>query len=250
MAPTQTPALGPYLSRAESLKNAYPPLIQLFDKLSEFNDQGRQIVDSTYKNEYRLSPGRCALLEFGDTSISHTHFDLPGDLRLHFQKLKASNQDTGACRLYVLEDLHPEFIEVLGDNLGVDPHVFAEQTNAWYFTDVRSIAHRQLASLNRPEESFTLRYHELRKPDPECRNDLTVLSHQMSFAINRRLYEPWIVVESPSMPTDDSVALVRRCASFWTSQKKNDSSKAGWNGELYPDHIDICRLLITSSSPG
>jgi hypothetical protein len=133
--------------------------------------------------------------------------------------------------LYILEDLEPEFIELLGDRIGVDPLVFAEQTNAWYFTDVQSVGHRQLPSLNRPEKSFTLRYHELRKLDFDCRHDLSDLRSQMTFAINRRYYEPWLVVESPSMPTEDSVGVVRRCASFWTSQRKEDAPGSGWNGK-------------------
>ena len=176
------------------------------------------------------------MLEFNNGNVGHEQFDLAGDLRLHFQKIKSNKQKVEACRLYILEDLEPGFMELLGDNLGVDPLVFAEQTNAWYFTDVHSVGHGQLSSLIRPEKSFTLRYHELRKPDLGRENDLSVLRNQMTFAINRRLYEPWLVVESPSMPTEDSVALIRRCASFWTSQKKGVSSGAGWNGKLCLDY--------------
>jgi hypothetical protein len=229
MAPVGAASYGPYFSRIASLKEGYPALIQLFDKLSEFNDQGRQVVEATYKNEYGISPGRCAVLEFTDGGISHEQFDLPEELRLHFAKLKAGNHETCACRLYVLEDLVPEFMELLGENLGVDPLVFAEQTNAWYFTDINSIAHRQLASLNRPEKSFTLRYHEFRKPDTEFKKDLTVLSDQKTFAVNRRLYEPWVIVESPSMPTEDSVALVLAARHFGhLSHPRNRSKRTNY----------------------
>ena len=162
---------------------------------------------------------------------------LPEDLRIHFGKLKISNQDNNACFLYILEDLIPEFIDLLGNELGADPHVFVEQKIAWYFTVIQSIARRQLVSLNRPDRSFTLRYHELRKPDSSSKKDLTVSSNHMTFAVNRRLYEPSIVVGSASIPTEDPVALVRRCASFWTSQRspaKNEKPKVGWNAELSP----------------
>ncbi|KAK5211888.1 hypothetical protein LTR41_002129 [Exophiala xenobiotica] len=235
MVEPNSSAYGPYLSRVKSLQDAYPALSQLFFKFSEFRDKGRKVVDATYRDEYGILPGRCAVLEFKDGNVSHERFDLPKDLRLHFETIKNSKHEADACRLYILKDLEPEFIELLGDRIGVDPLVFAEQTNAWYFTDVQSVGHRQLPSLNRPEKSFTLRYHELRKLDFDCRHDLSDLRSQMTFAINRRYYEPWLVVESPSMPTEDSVGVVRRCASFWTSQRKEDAPGSGWNAVLLID---------------
>lgn len=232
-----SPATGPYFSRVKSLKDAYPALIQLLDKLDEFSDHGRQLVDEIYHNNFGNSPGRCAVLEFNNADVVEKQFDRPEHLRRHFQTINGDNQSTDTCRLYILEDLHPEFMELLGDNLGVDPHVFAEQTNTWYFTDFESIGHRQLPSLVRPEKSFTLRYRELRKPHLDYKDDLSPLSNQMTFAINRRWYEPWLVVESPSMPAKGSVSAVRRCASFWTSQEQDVFSKSGWKGKSLPNRV-------------
>ena len=224
-----------YLDKVKSLQDAYPALIQLVDKIAEFDDQEIRMVKSTYSNEYEVSPGRCAVLEFNGSSVHHEELPLASDLRRYFRNHESGILNADACRLFILEDLEPDFVELLGDNLGVDPLVFAEQTNAWYFTDIQSVGHRQLPSLIKPQKSFTLRYHEIRRPQSGHEDDLSAMSKQTTFAINRRLYEPWVVVESPSMPSTDSVAVVRRCASFWTSQKENALPGTGWNGEPRDD---------------
>jgi hypothetical protein len=230
-----SPLPGPYFARIQRLKGAYPALTQLLDKVDTFRDHGRQLLDEIYRNNFGSSPGRCAVLEFRGTSVTRKQFDRPEHLRQYFQAVSGSSQNVETCRLYILEDLDPDFMELLGDNLGVDPHTFAEQTNTWYFTDFDSIGHRQLPSLVRPAKSFTLRYREFRRPHDDHEKDTSPMSNQMTFAINRRWYEPWLVVESPSMPANGTVNMVRRCASFWTSEEEDIVSPSGWNGD-YPSH--------------
>ncbi|EXJ84695.1 hypothetical protein A1O3_05365 [Capronia epimyces CBS 606.96] len=224
-----------YLSRVNGLKHAYPGLIQLLNKHANSADQGRQVVDSTYKEHYGRPPGRCAVLEFTDSGVSHAEFDTAQDLRLHFEAIRSQPAETGACRLYVLEDLEPGFVEILGEYVGVDPHVFAEQMNTWNFTDVESVGHRALPSLTQPSKALTLRYYEFRCLDPQRKDEISVLGNQMSFAVNRRLYQPWCTIDCPSMPNDDPLAFVRRCASFWTSQSKDPNPSEGWNAILLVD---------------
>lgn len=108
-------------------------------------------------------------------------------------------------------------MDALGHHLGVDPLIFSEQTNTWNFTDSWSIPHRGLPSMSVPEQSFTLRYYELRTLfDPES---VGTLSSQVTFAVNKRRYERWEDIDLPlAGEPDRRHAFVRRCASFWTSQ--------------------------------
>jgi hypothetical protein len=222
---------GRYLSRIQILKDAYPGLIQLLNKLPLPTDRGRQAIDSTYQNLCSRSPVRCAVLEFDNGCVHHQKFGTVNDLQLHFESIKNQPIKTTACRLYILEDLEPEFVETLGENLGIDPHVFAEQMNTWNCTDVESVGHRALPSLMQPKKAFTLRYYEFRKLGPKRTDESSIFCNQMTFAVNRRYYEPWLTIDCPSMPNEGPVAFVRRCASFWTSQSKTGPPGEVWNGK-------------------
>ncbi|PMD19704.1 hypothetical protein NA56DRAFT_647009 [Hyaloscypha hepaticicola] len=105
--------------------------------------------------------------------------------------------------------------------------------NTWNFTDSNSIPHRGLPSVCTPEQSFTLRYYEIRTlDDPKSINDLTI---QMTFAVNRRWYEMWRDIDLPlSVIKDKRHAFIRRCASFWTSQDP-DQKDQGWDALLLVD---------------
>jgi hypothetical protein len=142
-------------------------------------------------------------------------------------------------RLFILEDMEPAYVEVLGHHLGVDPLVFSEQMNTWNYNDSWSVGARGLPSLITPEQSFTLRYYELRTlKKPQSIDALTL---QMTFAVNRRRYERWRDVDVPSAGKPDRRhGFVRRAASFWTSQQpapvgESDADRTareslGWDG--------------------
>src|SRR5207247_2389831 len=142
------------------------------------------------------------------------------------------SRESNRRRLFILEDMEPDYVDTLGAHLGVDPLVFSEQMNTWNFTDSRSIPHRGLPSVSQPNQSFTLRYHEIRTlDDPPSIDTLTV---QMTFAVNRRKCERWRDIDLPSFgsSTDNRHAFIRRCASFWTSQAPVNSERTcqGWDG--------------------
>jgi hypothetical protein len=143
-------------------------------------------------------------------------------------------------RLFILEDIEPDYVDALGHHLGVDPMVFSEQMNTWNFTDSWSIPFRGLPSMSVPGHSFTLRYYELRTLfDPAS---VEVLSMQFSFAINRRRYERWRDIDVPSLGKPDRRhAFVRRCASFWTSQDvpTDEDDEVGWDG-MYFLSVIVC----------
>ena len=162
-------------------------------------------------------------------------FETADALRAYLQSNSAkTSREEMRKRLFILEDMEPDYVDALGHHLGVDPLVFSEQMNTWNFTDSWSIPHRGLPSMSIPGQSFTLRYYELRTLlDP---NSVDVLSLQTSFAVNRRRYERWKDIDIPSLGKPDRRhAFVRRCASFWTSQNFLPHGKPdglGWDGKV------------------
>lgn len=232
----------PYLQCLESLKNAFPALKSLLEKLTDENDLGREVVKMYYQREYQREPGRCYCLKFEESSVSlvkENGFESPAALRAYLEKnpAKDSREVKKHRRLFILEDMEPDYVDALGHHLGVDPLVFSEHMNTWNFTDSWSIPHRGLPSMSVPEQSFTLRYYELRTLfDP---HSIDVLNLQMAFGVNGRRYERWRDIDVPSAGKPDRRhAFVRRCASFWTSQdpikKEDDPSDdaLGWDGKL------------------
>jgi hypothetical protein len=265
----------PFLTRLRGLKGSYPALNQILNKIPNKMDQGRQIVESTYLEQLHRPPGRCAVLEFQNGTVRHELFHTAAKLRGYMLRVKAADSKTKAKkRLYILEDLQIDFVETVGSELGMDPLVIAEQMNTWNFADIKSVGHRALPSLTQPDKAFTIRYYEFRRlndaerkrkqrllPQPKTperqgprykglENEISVLGNQTTFAANRRYYEAWLAVEGPSMPMEESVAFVRRCASFWTSQSKAYGQPDGaWNGMALATPNILWREPLTSDLP-
>jgi hypothetical protein len=229
----------PYLQCLETLENAFPALKTFLEKLANEEDAGREAVNYYYRTQERRVPGRCYGLNFTDNNVAALKeggFESPTTLRTYLENNPATqSRKNKQRRLFILEDMESDYVDALGHHLGVDPLVFSEQMNTWNFTDSWSIPHRGLPSMSMPEQSFTLRYYELRTLfDPKS---VDVLSLQMSFAINRRRYERWRDIDIPSLGKPDRRhAFVRRCASFWTSQDTTpteSTNDVGWDGKQY-----------------
>jgi hypothetical protein len=237
----------PYLQCLEQLQYAFPPLQSFLKKVSNF-DKGRELVQNHYREQHHgRVPGRCYCLQFETDKVTVLEgysegFASPADLATYLTKHPAkSSRKKKNRRLFILEDLEPSYIDVLGHHLGVDPLVFSEQMNTWNFTDSNSIPHRGLPSMCTPEQSFTLRYYEIRTLDDPTSIDALTL--QMTFAVNRRRYERWHDIDLPlSGIKDKRHAFIRRCASFWTSQDL-DQKDRGWDGEysrLFQSVSNLC----------
>jgi hypothetical protein len=253
--PSTTPRFSgkPYLQRLESLGNAFPALRAFLDKLTNENERGRKVVKSYYETHHNRGPGRCYCLQFEDDSsvsvVKDAGFDSPATLKSYLERNPASkSRASNQRRLFILEDMDPEYVDILGYHLGVDPLVFSEQMNTWNFTDSWSIPYRGLPSMATPEQSFTLRYYELRTLVDS--KSVDVLSLQMSFAANYRRYERWRDIDVPSAGQPDRRhAFVRRCASFWTSQDSTSTagnSAEGWDGR-YPLCVEFFLVDRTNS---
>lgn len=233
----------PYLQCLQSLHHAFPALKSFLEKLANDKEPSRAAVQEHYKKQPQQTPGRCFCLKFNNDSVEVVNggcFESSETLR-NYLKSKSAKQSRAdkERRLFILEDMEPDYVDALGHHLGVDPLVFSEQMNTWNFTDSWSIPHRGLPSMSIPGQSFTLRYYELRTLfDPKS---VDVLSLQMSFAINRRRYERWRDIDVPSVGKPDRRhAFVRRCASFWTSQDMADKGEEGWDGKSTTLHLEGC----------
>lgn len=234
----------PYLQILDQFQYAFPPL-QSFLKKVDNVDRGRELVQTHYREKHHgRIPGRCYCLQFEADKVIVLDgyadgFGSPADLAAYLEKHPArSSRQKKNRRLFIVEDLEPSYIVVLGHYLGVDPLVFSEQMNTWNFTDSNSIPHRVLPSVCTPEQSFTLRYYEIRTLDDP--RSIDILTMQMTFAVNRRRYERWRDIDLPlSGVKDKRHRFIRRCASFWTSQHPDQKDQV-WDG-VY--------LRIISQSP-
>lgn len=212
-----------YLERLHDLEHAYPALKSFLAKVDN-HDEGRKIVSAAYQKRFERCPGRCALIIFHEDRVETHEFPRPADLTGYLNGVDAA-EAKDQCRLWILEDLDPSWINTLGALFCVDPLVFGEQMNTWNFTDSKSIPMRVLPSMIQPEKSFTLRYYEFRQLKDG--NAIDHLRNQMTFAVNRRRYERWRDIDTTSFESPFRHAFVRRCASFWTNQ---EVGKKGWDG--------------------
>ena len=92
-----------------------------------------QFLDDFFNVEptYRIG---AAVLEFKENHVDRVDFyDDNGNSGCNKLCSYLRTQQRGQHRLYILEDLHPEFIELLGGHLNVDGTVFAHQilTDHW-----------------------------------------------------------------------------------------------------------------------
>ncbi|KAI9698340.1 MAG: hypothetical protein M1820_007502 [Bogoriella megaspora] len=231
MSSTSSKDRDPYFQRVHNLTHAYSALGDFLHTIENENDVSRRLVYEAHHDRYGTRPGRCVLLTFNQSDVTPKTFNQPKELDDYLSHFPPKDdRDPGRCRLWILEDMDPEWVAVLGRRLGVDPLVFSEQMNTWNFTNSKSIPARILPSLVDSTRSFTLRYYEFRQlQDPDS---IDSMQNQMTFAINRRRYERWRDVDTPSFQNTWRHAFVRRCASFWTNQKE---PKSGYDAIMLVD---------------
>lgn len=225
----------PYLTRLESLAATYPPLKSFLADIKE-NDKDRKVVYDHYSHTDQHRPGRCAILQIREDEVGEIKWapDNAKDPKALRDYLTANpailSRQQGHRRVFILEDLDPDYVDVLGEELGVGPLVFSEQMDTWNSTDSTTIPYRGLPSISSPKQSFTLRYYEIRTLENPHSVDRDTL--QVTFAVNSRQYERWRDIDTPLEQMHVRHAFVRRCASFWTSQPEveADDNSLGWNG--------------------
>ena len=222
-----------YLETVSALTSRYPILQHLNFFVQE-------------KSGQPLNRIRVAVLEFRVDAVFRIDFggkdgvDAYNELRLYLASTPGS-----PCqhRLYLLEDLHPAFIELLGEFLNVDGTVFASQIRDKHYSGGPFNGHApKLPSFQDPASSFTLRYYEARyfdHPDmPAFSSSVeTVGNVRRQITFGRR---PWRDVRG-------HVGHIRRNTSFW-SQKHTSGA---WNGAYcswFSSQIYALMILLKASS--
>ena len=119
--PAAHPRFGgkPYLQCLESLENAFPALKSFLEKLTNKNDDGREVVKRHYQRKHQRGPGRCYCLRFEESSASvvkENGFGSPAALREYLEKnpAKKSREVKKHRRLFILEDMEPDYVDALG----------------------------------------------------------------------------------------------------------------------------------------
>jgi hypothetical protein len=209
-----------YLDRIKSLNSRYPALRQFL------RDWGRFDAVNLLPRSSSLPQrpwGRVGVLEFISGQTPRFK-DLGGNLTALREYVAAGiRPHAAACqhRLFLLEDLDPDYVEIIGTALRIDPVVLANHLDSYHFTDNATIPHRTLPSSTDPATSFTLRYYELieilaEQPLPDLRRN-----SRRTFARASRQIESW--TETPKSRID----VIRRNLSFWC-----DETSEGWNGQF------------------
>jgi hypothetical protein len=165
--------------------------------------------------------GRAAVIEFHDNDVAVRRLQSSNELRDYMTNLEQGPPPSCNRRLYLLEGLPSNYIEILGSRLRIDPDVFARQIGCGYLTilkDARDIP--MLPSHPTSKDSFSLRYNELRDFGESID----------SFEL-RCTNQPRRISTTRWEGKFDGVGIVRRKASFWSRMIGAEE----WNGaSIYP----------------
>ena len=126
---------------------------------------------------------------------------------------KSSEKMTGLSRVFILEDLSPDFVELLGLSLRIDPSFFAK-----HLRDVPPEKHPHysngpFATLQKdadPSHEFSLLYTEL-----VSFNDSSLLRHTGKLYCESNIPKR---ITTPGGLKDfyDGIGLIKRRTSFWS----------------------------------
>lgn len=222
----------PFLARADKLKFSFPSLGTSIRRITKTNDSGRRLLNDVSIDQHGnfRPPGRCCVLEFRDSAMGAHVEDvmlqdissLANYLELYSPLQGKAIQGDCSHRLYILEDLSPEYVDLLGAHLRVDPLVISTHMNTWRNLDAKTAAQRTLPSLRSPRDMFTVRYPELRVYDRSLEGT------RWTFAVNRRKIESWFQIPGGTIGLKGEVSITRHCASYWVD---NTRQRGGaWNG--------------------
>jgi hypothetical protein len=177
------------------------------------------------KNEHigsRVGQSRSTLLELKlDGTWSCEPFQSAMEIRNHFTE-RSDTLDHSAKsfqRIYIMEGLDPEYVEVYGSYFLMDPTFFVrhERNDLWNLKSLESHIHdpSPLPSVKDPETYFRAKYREVRQFGPQLRDWRTTCGltgrHIAAIGFHGAL---------------DSVGAVARKLSFWSQKHTN----GGWDG--------------------
>jgi hypothetical protein len=174
--------------------------------------------------------GRVAVLKFSDSSAPEPPvFPNTEELKKDLEK----SGESGGRRLYILEDISNENVEIFCSRLSLDPSFFARhlRVTRWESSPYASNAPPLPSSTIDSARSFLLRY-----PEVVVFPDLEVfppppdeIKSKRCFYCDCHLYREITFTRCPNPKfTPSNIGVIRRKLSFW-SQKHNNGA---WVGEL------------------
>jgi hypothetical protein len=167
--------------------------------------------------------GRAAVIELHDSHMAVRRLHSSNALLDYMANLEQPPPPSCNRRLYLLEGLPSNHIEILGSRLRIDPDVFARQIDCGYLSilkDARDIP--MLPSHPTSKHSFSIRYYELR-----------------DFGENIDSFELMCANQPRRISTTkwegkfDGIGIVRRKATFWSRM----NGAKGWNGASISIHM-------------
>jgi len=157
--------------------------------------------------------GRAAVIEIYDTHVAERHIHSSSALLDYVNRQHLTSSCTR--RLY----LPGNYVEVLGRQLRIDPHVFDQQINYGYLKRLEDVLDVPLLpSHPTSKECFTLRYPELLDF-----GDNAIQSFELTCTNQRRRIS--------TIQRDgkfETIGIVRRKATFWSRMK----AEKGWDGMI------------------
>ena len=196
-----------YIKLVESMQGRSPNLSYFYKEL---------------KRQYHSRPedaeiGRAGLYEFDDRGLRGIpkRFFNATDFRDHVANLSSAGRGQSPVRrLFVLEDIVANYVEVIGKNLCIDPSVFAEHLRDTTYTESPYKSNgSKLPSSYKPGQSFSIVYYELLRDLPPR----SQLFGQIFCYSN---------VYRKIKASDDRIGIVARKATFWSRGGGN-----AWDGE-------------------
>jgi hypothetical protein len=190
-----------YADLVSRLQNRYPNL---------------HYLEKFLRNKNLQYPVRAAVLEFREGTVNQIDFKCISELHDYLNSVPDSNC---SHRLYMLEDLCPQYIEILGSYLNVDADLFASQLrDVRYSTSSEYGCMRSLPSIQCNSSSFTLKYYEVR----HCGSQTTRRTMKTAANVRREIAS----MKKKNDKRDDIALFFRRNASFWTRLQ----AEGAWDG--------------------
>jgi hypothetical protein len=174
--------------------------------------------------------GRAAVIELHDSHVAVHCPRTSSELLDYMANLEQAPPPSCNRRLYLLEGLPSNYIEILGSRLRIDPDVFARQIDCGYLAvlkDARDIP--LLPSHPTSKHSLSLRYYELRDFGENIDSFELICANQL----RRISTTKW-------KGKFDGIGIVRRKATFWSRM----NGAKGWDGASISIHMLLNFVLI------
>ncbi|EHK97609.1 hypothetical protein M7I_6620 [Glarea lozoyensis 74030] len=237
----------PYLAHVKALSPLWPPLRLLADfmeigtsssrwKRMAGNDDGPSKLKLQLDIEERAARTKVTRLDYLSTGIESVEYTTSQALRESLERdEQEENVEEGRFRLFILEDLSRDMIELLGAHLDIEPGFFREQIfdYAWYNTRDRWVDPPRLQVTTKKQRWMQLRFPAARYyRTPESFRNASNQFERMNVV---RKAEDDINNRSKWDEPKAIVGLARTRASFWMSGEGGAGKAKGSVGVLVVD---------------